>query len=147
MKERLIIIGGGLAGSEAAWQAAQLGIEVQLFEMRPLKQTPAHETERLAELVCSNSLGSQLIHKAPGLLKAELRGLGSMILRCAEETAVPAGSALAVDRQGFAEAVREVDYNKELNLKLPFIWKLVYNASKIMGFIHKPWTAIENQLE
>ncbi len=105
MIERLIIIGGGLAGSEAAWQAAQLGIEVQLFEMRPLKQTPAHETEQLAELVCSNSLGSQLIHKAPGLLKAELRGLGSMILRCAEETAVPAGSALAVDRQGFAEAV------------------------------------------
>ncbi len=105
MNEPLIVIGGGLAGSEAAWQAAELGIEVQLFEMRPVKQTPAHETEQLAELVCSNSLGSLLVHKAPGLLKAELRGLGSMILRCAENTAVPAGSALAVDRQRFAEAV------------------------------------------
>lgn len=107
MKEHLIIIGGGLAGSEAAWQAAELGIDVQLFEMRPTKGTPAHETEQLAELVCSNSLGSQLVHKAPGLLKAELRGLGSMILGCAEETAVPAGSALAVDRQRFAEAVTD----------------------------------------
>lgn len=105
MKKRLIIIGGGLAGAEAAWQAAELGVSVQLFEMRPVKQTPAHETEQLAELVCSNSLGSRLINKAPGLLKAELRGLGSLILRCAEETAVPAGTALAVDRQRFAAAV------------------------------------------
>lgn len=117
MKERLIIIGGGLAGSEAAWQAAELGIEVQLFEMRPTKQTPAHETEQLAELVCSNSLGSRLVNKAPGLLKAELRGLGSMILRCAEDTAVPAGSALAVDRQGFAEAVTKlVDSHPRIEL-------------------------------
>lgn len=103
----LIIIGGGLAGTEAAWQAAGLGVRVRLFEMRPQRQTPAHVTNNLAELVCSNSLGSYLPHKAPGLLKAELRGLGSMILECAMQTAVPAGSSLAVDRDGFAELVTE----------------------------------------
>ena len=105
MQKTLIVVGGGLAGAEAAWQAAELGLDVRLFEMRPLKQTPAHETEQLAELVCSNSLGSSLVHKAPGLLKAELRGLSSLILRCAEETAVPAGTALAVDRDEFARRV------------------------------------------
>ncbi|MCB9432778.1 MAG: methylenetetrahydrofolate--tRNA-(uracil(54)-C(5))-methyltransferase (FADH(2)-oxidizing) TrmFO [Ardenticatenaceae bacterium] len=101
----LIVIGGGLAGTEAAWQAAELGVHVKLVEMRPRQQTPAHVSDRLAELVCSNSLGSDLVHKAPGLLKAELRGLGSLILRCAAETAVPAGSSLAVDREGFGERV------------------------------------------
>lgn len=101
----LIVIGGGLAGTEAAWQAAELGVAVKLYEMRPQRQTPAHVTDQLAELVCSNSLGSNLAHKAPGLLKAELRGLGSMILACAQETAVPAGSSLAVDRERFAELV------------------------------------------
>jgi methylenetetrahydrofolate--tRNA-(uracil-5-)-methyltransferase len=101
----LTIIGGGLAGSEAAWQAAELGLDVILYEMRPVQQTPAHVTSDLAELVCSNSLGSNLPHKAPGLLKAEMRGLGSMILAVAEETAVPAGSSLAVDRESFAAAV------------------------------------------
>jgi methylenetetrahydrofolate--tRNA-(uracil-5-)-methyltransferase len=105
MSRELIVVGGGLAGAEAAWQAAEMGLAVRLYEMRPVKQTPAHATEQLAELVCSNSLGSALINKAPGLLKAELRGLGSLILRCAEETAVPAGSALAVDRQAFAQKV------------------------------------------
>jgi methylenetetrahydrofolate--tRNA-(uracil-5-)-methyltransferase len=107
MEKELIIIGGGLAGTEAAWQAAELGIAVRLYEMRPQQMTPAHETEQLAELVCSNSLGSYLPHKAPGLLKAELRGLGSLILACAEATAVPAGSSLAVDRQQFAQLVTE----------------------------------------
>ncbi len=81
MTNELIVVGGGLAGSEAAWQAAEAGIDVRLYEMRPRRQTPAHETSWLAELVCSNSLGSDLPHKAPGLLKAELRGLGSLILR------------------------------------------------------------------
>ncbi len=103
----LIIIGGGLAGTEAAWQAAELGVPVKLFEMRPRQQTPAHVTDKLAELVCSNSLGSDLPHKAPGLLKAELRGLGSLILACAEKAAVPAGSSLAVDRELFASLVTE----------------------------------------
>ncbi|MCB8988795.1 MAG: methylenetetrahydrofolate--tRNA-(uracil(54)-C(5))-methyltransferase (FADH(2)-oxidizing) TrmFO [Ardenticatenaceae bacterium] len=105
MHKDLIVVGGGLAGTEAAWQAAEQGIHVRLFEMRPHTTTPAHVTDRLAELVCSNSLGSDLVHKAPGLLKAELRGLGSMVLDCAEQTAVPAGSSLAVDREQFAERV------------------------------------------
>ena len=105
MSRALVIIGGGLAGTEAAWQLAEQGIQVKLYEMRPQRQTPAHLTTQLAELVCSNSLGSMLPHKAPGLLKAELRGLGSMILASAAETAVPAGSSLAVDRDKFAELV------------------------------------------
>lgn len=105
MEQTLIIIGGGLAGSEAAWQAAELGISVKLYEMRPQRPTPAHVSDWLAELVCSNSLGSDLPHKASGLLKAELRGLGSLILACADETAVPAGSSLAVDRDAFAQRV------------------------------------------
>ncbi|MCX7680575.1 MAG: FADH(2)-oxidizing methylenetetrahydrofolate--tRNA-(uracil(54)-C(5))-methyltransferase TrmFO [Anaerolineae bacterium] len=99
------IIGGGLAGSEAAWQAAAQGAEVLLYEMRPLKMTPAHVSGQLAELVCSNSLGSDLPDRAAGLLKAELRQLGSLLLACADETRVPAGGALAVDRQRFAEEV------------------------------------------
>lgn len=103
----LTIIGGGLAGSEAAWQAAEAGTPVRLYEMRPVQPTPAHETEWLAELVCSNSLGSDLSHKAPGLLKAELRGLGSLIIACADAAAVPAGSSLAVDRSVFAQMVTE----------------------------------------
>lgn len=107
MTNELIVVGGGLAGSEAAWQAAEAGVDVILYEMRPRVQTPAHETPWLAELVCSNSLGSDLPHKAPGLLKAELRGLGSLILTCGAETAVPAGSSLAVDREAFARLVTE----------------------------------------
>lgn len=107
MGNELIVIGGGLAGTEAAWQAASAGLQVTLYEMRPRKETPAHVTDKLAELVCSNSLGSMIVHKAPGLLKAELRGLGSMILRCAEGAAVPAGSSLAVDRDKFTDLVTE----------------------------------------
>ncbi len=107
MEQNLVVIGGGLAGTEAAWQAAEAGIQVRLYEMRPQKTTPAHETDRLAELVCSNSLGSSQVYKAPGLLKAELRGLGSLILDCAEEAAIPAGSSLAVDRDVFAGLVTE----------------------------------------
>lgn len=101
----ITVIGGGLAGSEAAWQIARRGIPVTLFEMRPVRQTPAHLTDKLAELVCSNSLGSVLPDRAPGLLKNELRRLGSMVLTAAEKTAVPAGGALAVDRDIFAETV------------------------------------------
>src|SRR5690606_22248960 len=107
MTQPLIIIGCGLAGSEAAWQAAEQGINVRLYEMRPEKQTEAHVSEWLAELVCSNSLGSLVPHKAGGLLKAELRGLGSLILECAMAAAVPAGSSLAVDREQFAALVTE----------------------------------------
>ena len=107
MTKPITIIGGGLAGTEAAWQAAEAGQSVRLYEMRPKVKTPAHETEWLAELVCSNSLGSDLSNKASGLLKAELRGLGSLIIACADASAVPAGSSLAVDRDGFAEMVTE----------------------------------------
>jgi folate-dependent tRNA-U54 methylase TrmFO/GidA len=103
----LIVIGGGLAGSEAAWQAAQRGLRVHLYEMRPLRMTGAHQTADLAELVCSNSLGSRLPDRASGLLQNELRRLSSMLLACAEETALPAGSALAVDRVLFAQKVTE----------------------------------------
>ena len=103
----LIVIGGGLAGSETAWQAAEHGLDVQLFEMRPHIPTGAHETGDLAELVCSNSLGSNLPDRASGLLKNELRRLGSMLLECAEATALPAGAALAVDRGMFARLVTE----------------------------------------
>jgi methylenetetrahydrofolate--tRNA-(uracil-5-)-methyltransferase len=103
----LIVIGGGLAGSEAAWQAAQSGLKVRLYEMRPTLQTGAHQTQDLAELVCSNSLGSNLPDRASGLLKDEARMLGSMLLECAEEASLPAGGALAVDRELFARKVTE----------------------------------------
>ena len=99
MDKTLTIIGGGLAGSEAAWQAAQLGIHVNLYEMRPELSTGAHQTSDLAELICSNSLGSNLPDRASGVLKNELRRFGSMLLECAEATALPAGAALAVDRE------------------------------------------------
>lgn len=103
----LTIIGGGLAGSEAAWQAAQNGFKVQLYEMRPSNPTGAHLSGDLAELVCSNSLGSNLSDRASGVLKNELRQLNSMLLECAEATALPAGAALAVDREAFARMVTQ----------------------------------------
>lgn len=103
----LIVIGGGLAGSEAAWQAARLGLKVRLHEMRPAMQTGAHQSQDLAELVCSNSLGSNLPDRASGVLKAEMRILGSMLLECAEQASLPAGGALAVDRELFAHLVTE----------------------------------------
>jgi methylenetetrahydrofolate--tRNA-(uracil-5-)-methyltransferase len=107
MTSRLIVIGGGLAGAEAAWQAAERGLDVVLYEMRPQRTTPAHTTDQLAELICSNSLGSNLPDRASGLLKAELRLLNSFVMRVADETAVPAGGALAVDRDRFAQVITE----------------------------------------
>src|SRR5512143_2519869 len=105
MTSRLIVVGGGLAGTEAAWQAAERGIDVTLYEMRPQRNTPAHTTDQLAELICSNSLGSNLPDRASGLLKAELRLLNSLVMQAADETAVPAGGALAVDRDRFAQRI------------------------------------------
>lgn len=99
------VIGGGLAGSEAAWQLAERGVSVKLYEMRPQRKTGAHVSDRLAELVCSNSLGSKLYDRATGLLQNELRMLRSHLMACAGEAAVPAGGALAVDREVFAELV------------------------------------------
>ncbi len=110
-RNELIVVGGGLAGSEAAWQAAARGVSVRLYEMRPRKTTPAHISGQLAELVCSNSLGSDLPDRAPGLLKNELRRLGSLLMRCAAEAAIPAGSALAVDRDLFMACVTEAISN------------------------------------
>ena len=101
------VIGAGLAGSECAWQLAQRGIQVTLYEMKPEKRTPAHHTDAFAELCCSNSLRGAGLENAVGLLKEELRRLGSLILSCADETRVEAGGALAVDRHGFANLVTE----------------------------------------
>ena len=99
------IIGGGLAGSEAAWQASRQGVAVTLYEMRPVRPTPVHQTDRLAELVCSNSFRANQIENAVGLLKEEMRQLGSLVMRVADETRVPAGGALAVDRARFAQGM------------------------------------------
>ena len=101
------VIGGGLAGVEAAWQAARLGAEVNLYEMRPVTQTPAHRTDKLAEIVCSNSLKSDEPGSASYLLKEELRQGGSLVMSVAAETRVPAGAALAVDREKFAELITQ----------------------------------------
>ena len=107
MNQIITIVGGGLAGTEAAWQVASRGVKVRLFEMRPRKMTAAHTTGQLAELVCSNSLGSDDVTKAPGLLKHEMRALGSLMIACATQATVPAGGALAVDRDVFARLVTE----------------------------------------
>ena len=101
------VIGAGLAGCEAAWQLANRDIQVELYEMKPHKMTPAHHSTDFAELVCSNSLRGDRLENAVGLLKEELRRVGSLILQCAEATRVEAGGALAVDRNGFAAMVTE----------------------------------------
>jgi len=107
MRTDLVIIGGGLAGSEAAWQAANSGAKVTLHEMRPKEETAAHKTDHLAEIVCSNSLGSNDPLSAPGMLKEEMRQLHSLIIRIADEVRIPAGTALAVDRDQFARKVTQ----------------------------------------
>lgn len=107
MINNVTVIGGGLAGCEAAWQLAKRGINVNLIEMKPVKFTPAHHYEGFAELVCSNSLRSDRLENAVGLLKEELRRLGSIIMECADLTRIPAGGALAVDRTGFSNLVTE----------------------------------------
>ena len=106
--KKIKIIGAGLAGSEAAWQCARRGIDVELFEMRPVRSTPAHQTGDFAELVCSNSLKSDSENTAPWLLKEEMRRAGSLLMEIARECVVPAGHALAVDRITFAARVTEV---------------------------------------
>jgi methylenetetrahydrofolate--tRNA-(uracil-5-)-methyltransferase len=115
--KKVNIVGGGLAGVEAAWQAARAGAPVRLFEMRPVRQTPAHRTDKLAEIVCSNSLKSDEIGSAPYLLKEELRRAGSLVMECATATRVPAGAALAVDREKFAELITErIENNSNIEL-------------------------------
>ena len=107
MENTVIVIGAGLAGCEAAYQAAALGARVELYEMKPEKYTPAHHSEGFAELVCSNSLRSNQTDNAVGLLKAELSALGSLIMEAAYATEVPAGSALAVNRDAFSAYITE----------------------------------------
>lgn len=102
-----LVIGAGLAGCEAAWQLAKRGIHVKLVEMKPQKKSPAHHSDTFAELVCSNSLRSDALTNAVGVLKAEMREIGSLIMKCADENKVPAGSALAVDREKFSQAVTD----------------------------------------
>lgn len=107
MKDYINVIGGGLAGCEAAYQIAKRGIKVKLYEMKPIKFSPAHSSENFAEVVCSNSFKSNLLTNACGLLKEELRILDSLLIKCADETSVPAGQALAVDREKFSKLVTE----------------------------------------
>src|SRR6188508_509946 len=101
------VIGGGLAGSEASWQAAEQGVPVVLHEMRPVRPTEVHKTDRLAELVCSNSFRGDKLDNAVGLLKEEMRRLGSLVMKAADAHRVPAGAALAVDRERFSQAVTD----------------------------------------
>src|ERR671912_2106158 len=103
--DMIYIVGGGLAGSEAAWQAAALGVPVTLYEMRPVRPTAVHKTDQLAELVCSNSFRGDKLDNAVGLIKEEMRRLGSIVMRAADVARVPAGAALAVDRHVFSETV------------------------------------------
>src|SRR5699024_7243836 len=105
MEKYITIIGGGLAGCEAAYQVAKRGIKVKLYEMKPKKFSPAHSNKDLAEIVCSNSFKSNLLTNACGLLKEELRRLDSLLIKIADETSVPAGQALAVDREEFSHKV------------------------------------------
>src|SRR6516162_9374906 len=111
MHRSVTVIGGGLAGCEAAWQIARQNARVRLYEMRPIRQTPAHRTEQLAEIVCSNSLKSDQPYNASWLLKEELRRLGSILIQIADSVRVPAGSALAVDRDRFSSRVTETIAN------------------------------------
>src|SRR5215475_5415849 len=107
MSSPITVIGGGLAGSEAAWQIASRGCRVKLYEMRPVRPTPAHQTDHLAEIVCSNSLKSDQPYNASWLLKEELRRMDSLLMKIADSVRVPAGSALAVDREQFAVQITE----------------------------------------
>jgi len=113
-QQRVTVIGAGLAGSEAAWQIAEQGIPVALYEMRPVRKTPAHHTDKFAELVCSNSLRSNGLTNAVGVLKEEMRIMNSLILKCADKHAVPAGGALAVDRDGFSGEITSTLRNHPL---------------------------------
>ena len=132
MKDYITIIGGGLAGTEAAYQIAKRGIKVKLYEMKPVKFSEAHSNENLAEIVCSNSFKSNLLTNACGLLKEELRKLDSLLIRIADETSVPAGQALAVDREKFAQRVTQ---EIEANPLIEIIHKEVENVENEDGIV------------
>ena len=130
MKDYITVIGGGLAGCEAAYQIAKAGIKVKLYEMKPIKYSEAHSNKNLAEIVCSNSFKSNLLTNACGLLKEELRRLDSLLIKIADETQVPAGQALAVDREKFAKRVTE---EIESNPLIEIIHKEVENVDSDSG--------------
>ena len=129
MKDYITVIGGGLAGCEAAYQIAKRGIKVKLYEMKPVKFTEAHSNENLAEIVCSNSFKSNLHTNACGLLKEELRYMDSLLIKIADETQVPAGQALAVDREMFSKRVTE---EIEKNPLIEIIHEEVTNIEKMV---------------
>lgn len=130
-KMDVIVIGGGLAGSEAAWQLAERGISVRLYEMRPEKKTPAHQTSNLGELVCSNSFRGADLHNAVGLLKEEMRILGSLIMGCADAHHIPGGGALVIDREGFSQEVtRAIENHPQIQI----IRKEVTHLEDLEGF-------------
>ncbi len=135
MSEQVVnIIGAGLAGCEAAWQTAKRGIKVRLFEMKPVKYSPAHSLETYAELVCSNSLRSDRIENAVGLLKEEMRLLDSLIMKCADATRLPAGGALAVDRRGFSGLVtRELSNHPNISIATEEVSNLPENGITIIA--------------
>ncbi len=117
MKDYINVIGGGLAGCEAAYQIAKRGVKVKLYEMKPSVFSPAHSNNNLAEIVCSNSFKSNAITNACGLLKQELRELDSLLIKCADLTAVPAGQALAVDRDEFSKLVtKKIEENENIEI-------------------------------
>lgn len=132
--QKVNVIGGGFAGVEAAWQAARAGAHVRLFEMRPVKETPAHRTDKLAEIVCSNSLKSDEVGSAPYLLKEELRRAGSLVMEAAAETRVPAGAALAVDRHKFAELITDrIESNPNIELVREEVTRIDENEISIIA--------------
>ena len=140
MSENIVnIIGGGLAGVEAAWQAASLGVNVRLYEMRPVKQTPAHRTDKLAEIVCSNSLKTDEPGSAPFLLKEELRRGGSLVMEAAAATRVPAGAALSVDRIKFAELITE---QIEANPNIEIVREEIRSIPETRRYARAPVTII-----
>ena len=134
MKNYINVIGGGLAGCEAAYQIAKCGIKVKLYEMKPVKFSPAHTNKNLAEVVCSNSFKSNLLTNACGLLKEELRNLDSLLIKCADETSVPAGQALAVDREKFSELVtKEIKENTNIEIINEEVEKIEEDAITIIA--------------
>ncbi|MDT8317930.1 MAG: methylenetetrahydrofolate--tRNA-(uracil(54)-C(5))-methyltransferase (FADH(2)-oxidizing) TrmFO [bacterium] len=140
--KKITIIGGGLAGCEAAWQAAKRGADITLYEMKPEKLSPAHKSEGLAELVCSNSLRSNDIHNAPGVLKEEMRLMGSLIIEAADKTAVPAGSALAVDRELFSEYITaKMEGHKHIHLIREEVSTIPEDESEVIIIASGPLTS------
>jgi len=143
LSARVRIIGAGLAGSEAAWQCAQRGVDVELFEMRPVRSTPAHQTADFAELVCSNSLKSDSENTAPWLLKEEMRRAGSLLLQIARECAVPAGHALAVDRVTFAAKVTQaISHEPRITVRREEVTSIEESGQQIAVIATGPLTSV-----